>query len=58
LPKGECIALGYQNEMLIGFIGDSEYSDTGYAAESDGEHLDDVTHWMPLPEPPKGEWGG
>lgn len=39
--------------MLIGFIGDSEYSHTGYAAESDGEHLDDVTHWMPLPEKPK-----
>lgn len=55
LPKGECIALGYQNEMLIGYIGDSEYSDTGYAAENDGEHLSDVTHWMPLPEPPKEE---
>lgn len=55
LPGGECIALGYQNEMLIGYIGDSEYSDTGYAAESDGEHLSDVTHWMPLPEPPKGD---
>ena len=54
LPKGECIAVGYQNEMLIGYIGKSEYSYTGYAAESDGEHLDDVTHWMPLPEQPKG----
>lgn len=53
LPDGECIALGYQNEMLIGYIGDSEYSDTGYAAESDGEHLSDVTHWMPLPDTPK-----
>ena len=50
LPEGECLALGWQNEMLIGYVG---RSGGGYACESDGEYLIDVTHWMPLPEPPE-----
>ena len=50
LPEGECIAIGWQDEMLIGYV---YRSGTGYACESDGEYLMDVTHWMPLPEPPK-----
>lgn len=55
LPEGECIAIGFQNEMLIGWVYADAYSDTLYTAESDGEILRNVTHWMPLPEPPKGE---
>ena len=61
LPEGECIAISMVHgqraygEMLIGYIGDSEYSSTGYAANSKGEYLDEVTHWMSLPEPPKGD---
>ena len=53
LPEGECIAIGFQNEMLIGWIAEDIGSDTGYLAESEGEILRNVTHWMPLPEPPK-----
>ena len=52
LPEDECLALGWQNEMLIGLV---YRSGAGYACESDGEYLMDVTHWMPLPEPPKEE---
>lgn len=53
LPECECIAIGFQSEMLIGWVGADANSDTGYCAESDGEILGNVTHWMPLPEPPK-----
>jgi hypothetical protein len=53
LPESECIAVGYQNEMLIGWVYTDKISETGYAAESDGEILRNVTHWMPLPEPPE-----
>ena len=53
LPDGECIAIGFQNEMLIGWVAEDMGSDTGYLAESEGEILRNVTHWMPLPEPPK-----
>lgn len=51
-PDKECIAVGFQGEMLIGWIIPDAYSDTGYSAESDGAILSNVTHWMPLPEPP------
>lgn len=58
LPDGECLAIcmvkghGYK-EMLIGYIGEDEYSPNGYSCETDGIFLYNVTHWMPLPEPPK-----
>ena len=60
LPEGECLAVSMQKghsykEMLVGYVYADAYSDTLYAAESDGEVLRNVTHWMPLPEPPKGE---
>jgi len=59
LPKGECIAIGYQNEMIIGYIsGDVNLAftgrmGTGFICTNDHETLTHVTHWMPLPEPPK-----
>ena len=53
LPDCECIAIGYQNEMLIGWVDTDKISETGYTAESNGEILRNVAHWMPLPEPPK-----
>jgi len=50
LPKDEVIAIGYQNETIIGYVsGDDE---NGFSCENDGCVLDNVTHWMPLPEPP------
>lgn len=63
LPDEECIAVGYNNRMAIGYIGKDDESDTGYAAYeifiTIGDHtsyhdivLCDVTHWMPLPKPP------
>lgn len=54
LPKGECIAYSSKfDEMMIGYIGEAQDSDTGYCAENEGEFLYDVTHWMPKPKPPK-----
>ena len=60
LPEGECLAVSMQKghsykEMLVGYVYADAYSDTLYTAESDGEVLRNVTHWMPLPQPPKGE---
>lgn len=59
LPDGECLAVATikgrpsYGEMLIGYVGKDGLSASGYSAESNGEILGDVTHWMPLPEPPK-----
>ena len=60
LPEGECLAVSMltgpaYKEMLIGYVGEASNWDTGYECESDGEILPNVTHWMPLPQPPKGE---
>lgn len=54
LPKGECIAFGYQGEMIMGYLGSEAMGgETLYYAENEGEYLYYVTHWRPLPEPPK-----
>lgn len=54
LPKGECIAFGYQGEMIMGYLGIEAWAERPlYYAENEGEYLYDVTHWMPIPEPPK-----
>lgn len=53
LPDKECIAIGNQGEMLIGWVYADAYSDTLHSAESDGCILNNVTHWMLLPEAPK-----
>ena len=54
LPQGECIALGYQNEMLIGYISKNE-NEHNYTAENEYEILTHVTHYMipRLPKPTK-----
>lgn len=59
LPDGEVLALnnlqgsyGYQ-EYLIGYVGEDYQSDSGYLCENDDAILTNVTHWMPLPKPPK-----
>jgi len=48
-PQGECLMIGYQNEMIIGYA-----SCTGddYFCETEGTILNSVTHWMALPPPP------
>lgn len=61
LPDGEVLAFnalkgshGY-HEYLLGYVGADSESDTGFRCENEGEILMNVTHWMPLPEPPKEE---
>ena len=56
-PDGECIATclipgmyGY-GEMIIGYVSNSQNSETGYIAESESEILQNVTHWRPKPKP-------
>lgn len=51
-PVGEVIAYGYQGCMIIGYVEVDEDCWECYA-HNDHEQLDKVTHWMPLPEPPK-----
>ena len=51
LPEKAVLALGFQNEMIIGYV--CEDLNKGWIAENENELLFDVTHWMPLPEPPK-----
>jgi hypothetical protein len=60
LPDTECLAVSMltgpaYKEMLVGYVAEASNWDTGYECESDGEILPNVTHWMPLPQPPKGE---
>jgi hypothetical protein len=50
IPGEEVIALGYQNQMIIGYIDVNPYGLV--IASNDNESLYQVTHWMPLPEPP------
>ena len=50
----EVIAFSAQyGDYLIGWIAEAEDSDTGAVCIGDGVELYEVTHWMPLPEPPK-----
>lgn len=52
IPDIEVIACGFQHGIMIGYIyWDESYKE--YRAENDCEILTSVTHWMPLPEPPK-----
>jgi len=53
LPDTEVLAIGYQNEMIIGYI--SPHDEQGFICENDNELLEYVTHWMPLPKPPQDE---
>lgn len=60
LPEGEVIALCFDRdaycygEYIVGYVSPyNELEGVGFRAENDYELLDGVTHWMPLPEPPK-----
>ena len=47
LPVGECLMIGYQNAMIIGY-----YSEKDNCGDSDSEQVVGITHWQPLPTPP------
>lgn len=55
LPEnGEVIAFAETGcEYLIGVLDESEYVGDGVCCYGDGVMMMCVTHWMPLPEPPK-----
>ena len=48
-PTGRVIAIGKQNEIIIGFI---SKRDGCFFCENSETLLESVTHWMGLPEPP------
>jgi hypothetical protein len=48
------IAVNANGEMLIGLVNPASYG-TLYKCDSRDDVIFDVTHWMPLPEPPKEE---
>lgn len=55
LPEsGEVIAFAAEySEYLIGWLAETEDEDRGVVCYGDGVEMWLVTHWMPLPEPPK-----
>ena len=54
LPKHEeNVLLCFGKFMGVGYY--DEVDQSFYDAEDDYRFVDDVTHWMPLPSPPKGE---
>lgn len=62
MPEGEVLAANFATgtygykEYIIGYVFPPRVTEPGgYYAENDYETLHDVTHWMPLPEPPKEE---
>lgn len=62
LPKSEVLAANFSpgthgyKEYIIGFVSGERCTESGgCVAENDYEILNDVTHWMPLPEPLKEE---
>ena len=48
-PTGRVIAIGKQNEIIIGFISKRNGC---FFCENAETLLESVTHWMGLPEPP------
>lgn len=62
LPKSEVLAANFApgthgyKECIIGFVSGERCTESGgCVAENDYEILNDVTHWMPLPETLKEE---
>ena len=53
LPEDEVLCINDRQFYLVGLL----YCDDvgNYICETDGEIMYDVTHWMPLPQPPKEE---
>lgn len=50
IPDIEVLAISYRKDYLIGFV---EKRSGAFVCENDLEKLDDITHYMPLPQPPK-----
>ena len=53
LPEDIGHYLVYYKECDIGCIAWSFYNSLGQWASSYNTFYEDITHWMPLPEPPK-----
>ena len=53
-PNEECLAFSKKyKEMIIGYLYEDNVSESNWSAENNEVVLYDVTHWMPLPEPPE-----
>jgi hypothetical protein len=55
IPDKEVLCCNSHKDMLMGYVYADNESNTGYAAESEGCILMDVTAWMPLPKPYREE---
>lgn len=66
VPDEEVLAANFEpgtygyKEYIIGYVSEVKCTEPDWHngkcyAENDNEILDNVTHWMPLPEPPKEE---
>lgn len=48
IPEKQVIAIGYQNECLVGYIHETEGGD--FECEDDSQLLEDVTHFIEIPK--------
>lgn len=48
IPSKEVIAIGYQNECLVGYVSGTE--EHGFECESEESLLEEVTHFMNIPK--------
>lgn len=51
IPDVEVIAIGYQNECMVGYIrDDGDESGEEFICESNGEVLEEITHFIFIPK--------
>ncbi|MBR1631525.1 MAG: DUF551 domain-containing protein [Paludibacteraceae bacterium] len=55
LPHHEVICCDVRGNMMIGYVGPSAESETGFCAESNECYMSECIEWQPLPEPYKEE---
>jgi len=46
IPDREVLAIGYQDEMLIGYVDEDDDSVSGFHCSSDDTELTEVTHFI------------
>jgi len=55
-PQREVLAINLSGDYLIGYVAEGKKmfreTKTGFICENETELLENVSHWMPLPNPP------
>ena len=48
LYDDEVLAIGFQEELIVGYLIEDDNSDTGFGCENDSEYLDDVVAYITI----------